>query len=735
MAFSTLNSFSSIIKNVNGLNNVFGPPTNLVWDTANTTDSSIAISFRPSYEATSYTPYIDGVQGSGSGTPSSYLISVPTSNTAYSITMVANKTGETSGQSSAINVKTRILAPTITYSSSTYSTIVFTATIIGTATTTYNINVSGSFTNNFTVDGSTITVTNLNENTSYPIYITVGNGTYTSPSSNTITNSTPLAPASTPTGLTFVSATENSITFRFTSTGTVSGYTPYVNGSVATGSGTSSSYTITGLTASTSYSITITATNAIGTSSQSSALTASTRAPAVHNVWTTLGGSPTYSGTNVNNLAIRVFAMLPDTVNNCIYVGGNFTIVYDSVNTTGLTVKNIAKWDIYNNIWRKLGSNGNDTFNGLTCTRVSALQLNSSSTLLYVGGQSVSTAFDASNTSGLVCNNIVIWDINNNVWRQLGGWNDAANGIPSIVLPTQNNFVERVNAFALDTSNNYLYVGGFFRGVVDPYHPFASYLQVSNIAIWDISNNLWRQLGNDTYNGCGIPYSSSVNNMLFNKSLSLLYVCGSFTYVGDATNSQSNFKGVAAWNTSTSTWSPLGSNTNNGVTITTSVGVFGLAIDNINNQLYVSGNVPTVFDDTNTSGLTVNGVTRFDISNNRWYQLGNNTRNGTVGFGVTYCFFDPNNIALYVCGAITSVKDSSNTNMPVSRIAKWEVSNNVWRQLGTNTQNGVSGNGALYIPFMDYSNNLLYVPGSFITVFDGSNTAGLIANGIGVWNI
>ena len=731
MAFSTLNSFSSIIKNVNGLNNVFGPPTNLVWDTVNTTDSSIAISFRESYEATSYTPYINGVQGSGSGTPSLYLISVPTSNTAYSITMVANKTGETSEQSSAINVKTRILAPTITYSSSTYSTIVFTTSITGTATTTYNVNVSGSFTNNFTIDGSTITVTNLNENTSYPIYITVGNGTYTSPSSNTITNSTPLAPASIPTGLTFISATDTTITFRFTSTGTVTGYTPYVDGSVTEGSGTSSSYTITGLTASTSYSITITATNAVGTSSQSSALTATTRAPALHNVWTTLGGSPTYSGMNVNGLGIRVNAMIPDTVNNCIYVGGNFTIVYDSSNTTGLTVKNIAQWDISNNVWRKLGSNGNNTFNGLTCTRVNALQLNSSSTLLYVGGQSVSRAFDASNTSGLVCNNIVIWDINNNVWRQLGDWNDAANGIPSIVIPSQGNFAERVNTFALDTSNNNLYVGGFFRGVCDPYYPLASYLQVSNIAICDISNNRWKQLGDNTYNGCGIPYNSFVYNMLFNKSLSLLYVCGSFTYVGDATNGTLNYKGVAAWNTSTSTWSPLGSSTNNGAQGTG----YGLAIDNINNQLYVSGNVPTVFDDTNTSGLTVNGVTRFDISNNRWYQLGNNTYNGTLNYAATYCFFDSKNIALYVGGNINTVKDPSNTNMGVSYIAKWEVSNNVWRQLGSNAKNGVSSNGSVYIPFMDYSNNQLYVSGNFTLAYDESNTAGLSVKGIGVWNI
>jgi hypothetical protein len=729
MAFSTLNSFSSIIKNVNGLNNVFGPPTNLVWDTVNTTDSIIAISFRPSYEAIDYTPYINGVQGSGSGTPSLYLISVPTSNTAYSITMVANKTGESSSPSSAINVKTRILAPTITYSSSTYSTIVFTASITGTATTTYNVNVSGSFTSNFTVNGSTITVTNLNENTSYPIYITVGNGTYTSPSSNTITNSTPLAPASTPTGLTFISSTDTSITFSFTSTGTVTGYTPYVNGSAATGSGSSSSYTITGLTASTSYSITITATNAIGTSSQSSALTASTRAPALHNVWTTLGGSPTFSGTNVNGTTIRVYAILPDTVNNCIYVGGSFTIVYDTVNTTGLSANNIAKWDISNNRWYQLGNN---TYNGVknsgTTPGVRSLCLNRSGTLLYVGGQYVTLAFDASNTSGLNINNIAIWDITNSVWRALGNYTMGANGASGLWAPGNQNVAAAT--IALNSSETLLYVAGNFSLAYDATNTTG--LTVNNITAWNFSTNQWIRLGNATYNGCGTGNTNRVWNILFNKSQSLLYACGTFPSVGDATNGTLNFKGVVAWNTSTSTWSPLGSNTNNG---TAGIG-YGLAIDHINNQLYLSGNILTVFDDTNTGGLTVNGVTRLDISNNRWYQLGNNTYNGTVSYNATYCFFDSKNIALYVCGSIFSVKDASNTTgLSVSYIAKWEVSNNVWRQLGSNAKNGVSSNGGVYIPFMDYSNNQLYVPGNFTTVYDPSNTVGLTAKGIGVWNI
>lgn len=59
-----------------------------------------------------------------------------------------------------------------------------------------------------------------------------------------------------PIDVTILSNTLNSITFSFAPpTGTVTSYTPYVNGVAGTGSGTPASYTITGLTAGTTYSI------------------------------------------------------------------------------------------------------------------------------------------------------------------------------------------------------------------------------------------------------------------------------------------------------------------------------------------------------------------------------------------------------------------------------------------------------------------------------------------------
>lgn len=63
-----------------------------------------------------------------------------------------------------------------------------------------------------------------------------------------------------PTNIQLISSTTSSLTFSFTAptTGsTPSGYTPYINGSAGTGSGGPSSYTITGLSAGTSYSVTM----------------------------------------------------------------------------------------------------------------------------------------------------------------------------------------------------------------------------------------------------------------------------------------------------------------------------------------------------------------------------------------------------------------------------------------------------------------------------------------------
>jgi hypothetical protein len=63
-------------------------------------------------------------------------------------------------------------------------------------------------------------------------------------------------PPAPPTSLTFKSATDKTLTFTFTApSGIVYRYIPYVNGSIATGSGVPTGYTITGLSSGATYSV------------------------------------------------------------------------------------------------------------------------------------------------------------------------------------------------------------------------------------------------------------------------------------------------------------------------------------------------------------------------------------------------------------------------------------------------------------------------------------------------
>jgi hypothetical protein len=74
-----------------------------------------------------------------------------------------------------------------------------------------------------------------------------------------------------PKDLQYIMATSTSITITFTApTGTVSSYTPYINGVIGTGSGSATSYTITGLVANTTYTISMAATLSGGLTTQPS---------------------------------------------------------------------------------------------------------------------------------------------------------------------------------------------------------------------------------------------------------------------------------------------------------------------------------------------------------------------------------------------------------------------------------------------------------------------------------
>ena len=416
-----------------------------------------------------------------------------------------------------------------------------------------------------------------------------------------------------------------------------------------------------------------------------------------NNVWKQFGNN-IYNGTSGAVLAFAV-----DSSNNQLYVGGLFASVYDSSNTTPLSAKYIARWDISNNIWKQLG---NTTYNG-TNTTVRALELDSSNNQLYVGGD-FTTVQDISNTTALSTNRIARWDISNNVWIQLG--NKPYNGTNNPVY-----------ALELDLSNNQLYVGGNFTTVQDISNTTA--LSAKSIARWDISNNVWRQFGNTSFNGT----NNTVVALELDLSNNQLYVGGFFTSVQDLSNTVAlSANRIARWDISNNVWQRLGNASYNGTNATVNT----VTWNPLTSSLYLGGS----FTSINLLSLNVaNRIARYDVSNNVWRQLGNNSYNGTNNT-VNALALDSSNSQLYVGGAFTTAQDISNVAaLSTKYVARWDISNNVWRQFGNTTYNGT--NATTRSLAVDSSNNQIYVGGDFTTVQDISNTTALTVNYTARWNI
>ncbi len=172
-------------------------------------------------------------------------------------------------------------APVLSSTGSTSTTIglSWTASTDNVGVTGYDVYVDGIL--NGTTTSTTYTVSGLTASTTYSIYVTAkdaaGNGT----NSNTITPTTsgagdtepPTAPVLSSTG-----TTTTTISLSWTASTdnvAVTGYDVYVN-SVLNGTTTGTTYTVSGLTAATSYSIYVRAKDAAGNGTNSNTISATT---------------------------------------------------------------------------------------------------------------------------------------------------------------------------------------------------------------------------------------------------------------------------------------------------------------------------------------------------------------------------------------------------------------------------------------------------------------------------
>lgn len=272
--------------------NAPNPPTGLTGTSSNS--SSIVFSLTPpSDTVTGYNFIIVPSSGNtiyqtNANTGNSYTISGLTSNMVYTIKATSYNSYGISTLSSALTYGTLTNAPsnlTLNSVTSTSATVSFTS--IGGVFTKYTITAvptSGTtVTQDINYTLSSYTITGLASSKSYTISMIAVNTYGSSTASNSITAST--YPA-TPTGLAYTGFTSTTISISWNSTSdttiiyyTINAVDSNNNVITQTTNAPATTYTITGLQAVTTYTISISATSSIGTSNYSSTISAITADP------------------------------------------------------------------------------------------------------------------------------------------------------------------------------------------------------------------------------------------------------------------------------------------------------------------------------------------------------------------------------------------------------------------------------------------------------------------------
>jgi hypothetical protein len=396
-------------------------------------------------------------------------------------------------------------------------------------------------------------------------------------------------------------------------------------------------------------------------------ITASTWGPAV----------PVVPGDGIIGTVGTVNAVVD--AGSVVYVGGDFAYA------GGVAANNIACWNKATRTWSVLGSAAqNGTNKGVEVMILIGTEL-------YVGG--AFTTVSSSSQNGVSVGNIAKWDTINGVWSPLGS--ASQNGT---------NLFGFVNAFAVIGDD--LYVGGSFTTVGSS---TQSAISAKGVAKWSLSQESWSPLGTGAQNGlAGTVFGLAVSG-------SDLYVGGSFSTVSSSTQNGISANNVAKWSTETSEWSPLGSAAQNGTSFT----VKSLAAKG--GSIYAGGNFLTVSSSTQSS-ISARRVARWDVAGSTWAPLGSASQNGTASNVEAMVMRSGD---LYVAGGFSTVSSATQNSISAKGVARWNETTGTWSQLGSATQNGVSG-GSATVDALALSGTDLYVGGYFDSV--SSDTQNAIAS-------
>jgi len=268
---------------------------------------------------TSYTVFRNGTS-IGTATTNSFAVSGLTAGTTYQFSVLATDSFGNSPQSAAIAVSTPNntcttkpgIPGTLTASNLTSTSVTISWPAV---TPPANCSITGYtvFKNGASVGTTTSTsmnVSGLTASTTYSFTVAASDAAGTGTSSAALSVTTPAAPTCTtkpsaPTGLAASGTTNTSTTLNWSAVTapancSISGYTVYKGGVALTTVSSGTSYTATGLSASTTYSFTVAAVDGAGTGTASSAVSVTTSAnppPTKHfmaGYWHNWGGGVPY---------------------------------------------------------------------------------------------------------------------------------------------------------------------------------------------------------------------------------------------------------------------------------------------------------------------------------------------------------------------------------------------------------------------------------------------------------
>ncbi|WP_348799723.1 fibronectin type III domain-containing protein [Flavobacterium adhaerens] len=292
-------------------------PTGLTFVSAS--PASINFSWTAVTGATGYKIFKDGVPISSVSTTTGSLTGL-TIGTSYNIQVLAYNTSGDGALSVIVPMSTMLAGPTgLTLTSATASSLNFSWNTV-TGATGYKIFKNGDAA--VTTTGTSWSFSGLSASTTYTIrvlaYNSAGDGLSTSVGMSTSVSSSSL-PA--PTNLILTSNTTSSINFSWTAVAGATGYKIFKNGDAAVTT-TGTSWTFSGLSASTIYSIRVVAYNSAGDGLSTSVgmSTAGTQTPTV-GFSITSGTYPATTGTSVN-------ATIQNNLSTPIYI-------YATIQSTG----------------------------------------------------------------------------------------------------------------------------------------------------------------------------------------------------------------------------------------------------------------------------------------------------------------------------------------------------------------------------------------------------------------